>query len=154
MTTYTSDDVRNAEEVLAVNLGLSNRIARFARSLGKIEEFNAGLEDDSLDLGTLLIAAARRDLIHFMQAHTVLVEELRYQAEQRGEHLPYDSAVQSAYDILDEYGVITDERIADFKQKVIPRLAEDLSVALPEESKKVIDFYEARARLRAKSQEA
>ena len=152
MTTYNSDDIKKAEEVLATNLGLSRMVTKLANSLDHVADFHTG--DDSLDLGTLLIAAARRNTIHFMQAHTVLTEELRYQAEQRGEQMPYDSAVQTAYEILDEQGVITDERIAHFREQVIPKLAEDLGVPIADSPKKeapVLNFYEEREKQKGRA---
>ncbi|MBD3303763.1 hypothetical protein GF343_01335 [Candidatus Woesearchaeota archaeon] len=135
MTNYTSADVRNAEQILSADFGLALKVARLASS-GSAEDFSG------IDSGSLLIAAARMDRIHFMQAHTALVEVLR----QNDEQISYDSAVQSAYDILDEHGVITDERIKHLRETVIPDLAEDLGVSVPEEQAKIYDFYEERAR--------
>jgi len=135
MATYNSDDVKRAEYVLNTDSGLALKVARLARS-GSVEDFS-----DS-DLGSLLIAAARMDRINFMQAHTALVNVLR----QNDTRMSYDSAVESAYDILDEHGVITDERIAYFSEKVIPGLAKDLSVFLQEKKDKIYDFYEERAK--------
>lgn len=133
MTTYTSDDVRKAEEFLSANSGL-------AKDIENISACN------DADLGSLLIAAARMDKINFMQAHTALTSLLKHRAECNGAHMPYDSAVDAAYELLDEHGVITDKRIAQFREQVIPELAKDLNVSLPEEQAKIYDFYEERAR--------
>ncbi len=157
MMTYSRDDIKKAEEILGTNLGLSRMVTKLAQGLDSVKDFHEGLDDAFPDLGSLLIAAARSDSINFMEAHTAFTEELIYHAEQRGEQMPYDSAVESAYDILDEHGVITDERVAHFREQVIPGLAEDLGVPvedIPKKEFQILNFYEARARLRAKSQEA
>ncbi|MBW3002837.1 hypothetical protein KY338_06780 [Candidatus Woesearchaeota archaeon] len=153
---YNKEDVRHAGALLAEDSELINRVCDFAEksdaSAIQVLRFSSGLP---ASLGSLLIAAAAHDRVNFMDAHRIITTEMQCAALRQGTRISYLNAVQDAYDVLEEHGVITSERVRDFGDTVIPGIAKDLSVSLPAKKQDdIIDFYEARARFKAKSQEA
>ncbi|MBW3004320.1 hypothetical protein KY310_00615 [Candidatus Woesearchaeota archaeon] len=161
---YTKDDVRAAETLLEADSGLVEQVQAYASSmdlndpLGKTERFHAQVKDIPANVGSLLIAAAIADHVNFGAAHLCLKTELLYQGQPP---LTEDEAVEEAYQILDAHGAITIARLEKLEKetkafadelRAVDKAFKEAAASSPRE--KIINFYEARARFRAKAQEA
>lgn len=157
---YTKEEVSAAVRLLTEDSGLVEKLNAYVASVDlnkpieKTARFHEQVAGIPVSIGSLLIAAAQQDIIDFGNAHLCLKTELLYLGQEPP--LTEDAAVEEAYQILNAHGAITIERLERVKRKniqftnelrAVDRAFKEAVPPLPNRGR-IIDFYEARARLK------